>query len=234
MRPLSGADVTNSAFAHAVLKEKGGLLELSDLAAHKSELVTPISYTYHDSFTLHECPPNGQGLTPLIALGIIEEMQALGLIDLEGVPYMGTAYCHAVIEALRLAFADTRAYIADAEHGHVPVEELLNKVRCSLNLIDFSHLRGTQREPPHRTTFAPAQSYLTPRKPPSTSAEARPSRRPTRCISQPPTSRAMHARSFSATMPVSARASYPRTVVSRSRTEALASRSKRGTRIVSR
>lgn len=121
-----------------VLKEKGGLLELSDLAAHKSELVMPISYTYHDSFTLHECPPNGQGLTPLIALGIIEEMQALGLIDLESVPYMGTAYCHAVIEALRLAFADTRAYIADTEHGHVPVEELLNKdyLRSRAKLFD--------------------------------------------------------------------------------------------------
>ena len=103
-------------------------MELSDLAAHESELVTPISYTYHDSFTLHECPPNGQGLTPLLALGIIEQMQELGLVDLEKVEYMGKEYCHAVIEALRLAFADTRAFIADMQHGDVPVEQLLNKV----------------------------------------------------------------------------------------------------------
>jgi len=110
-----------------VLKSQGGLMELSDLAAHESELVTPISYTYHDSFTLHECPPNGQGLTPLLALGIIEQMQELGLVDLEKVEYMGKEYCHAVIEALRLAFADTRAFIADMQHGDVPVEQLLNK-----------------------------------------------------------------------------------------------------------
>ena len=111
-----------------VLKEKGGLLELSDLSSHVSELVDPISYTYHDSFTLHECPPNGQGLTPLIALGILEQMQELGLVDLDKVEYMGVEYSHAIIEALRLAFADTRAYVSDMQHGYVPVKEVLNKV----------------------------------------------------------------------------------------------------------
>ena len=112
------------------LKSKGGLMELSDLASHKSEMVDPISYTYHDSFTLHECPPNGQGLTPLIALGIIEQMQELGLLDFSKIAFNGVEYSHAVIEALRLAFADTRAYIADSEHGYVPVKEMLSKVSC--------------------------------------------------------------------------------------------------------
>lgn len=114
-----------------MLKEKGGLLELSDLSSHVSEVVDPISYTYHDSFTLHECPPNGQGLTPLIALGILEQMQELGLVDLDKVEYMGVEYSHAIIEALRLAFADTRAYVSDMQHGYVPVKEVLNKVSCS-------------------------------------------------------------------------------------------------------
>lgn len=114
-----------------VLSEKGGVMTLEDLVSHESEFVEPISYTYHDSFTLHECPPNGQGLTPLIALGIIEQMQELGLVDLAKVEYNGTEYCHAIIEALRLAFADTRAYIADMQHGHVPIKELLSKVRFS-------------------------------------------------------------------------------------------------------
>ncbi|MCO5558248.1 hypothetical protein L7F22_011827 [Adiantum nelumboides] len=54
-----------------VLKQKGGLMELEDLAKHAevgSEEITPISYEYgnsgpnaHDGVTLHECPPNGQG-----------------------------------------------------------------------------------------------------------------------------------------------------------------------------
>lgn len=111
-----------------VLAAKGGVMTMEDLAAHQSEFVDPISYTYHDSFTLHECPPNGQGLTPLIALGILEQMQELGLIDLQKVEFNGVEYCHAVIEALRLAFADTKAYIADMQHGYVPVKELLSKV----------------------------------------------------------------------------------------------------------
>lgn len=109
------------------LKAKGGLMELSDLSSHVSECVDPISYTYKSSFTLHECPPNGQGLTPLIALGILEQMQELGLVgDLGELDHNGVEYCHAVIEALRLAFADTRAYIADMQHGYVPIEEMLS------------------------------------------------------------------------------------------------------------
>jgi gamma-glutamyltranspeptidase/glutathione hydrolase len=110
-------------------------MELSDLSSHVSELVDPISYTYHDSFTLHECPPNGQGLTPLIALGILEQMQDLDLIDMEKVEYMGVEYCHALIEALRLAFADTRAFVSDMQHGYVPVQEVLNKVSFFINVL---------------------------------------------------------------------------------------------------
>lgn len=44
-------------------------MELSDLAEHTSTKVTPISYTYkkevEGGVTVHECPPNGQGLTAL-------------------------------------------------------------------------------------------------------------------------------------------------------------------------
>jgi gamma-glutamyltranspeptidase/glutathione hydrolase len=111
-----------------VVQSKGGVLTLEDLANHTSTLVEPISYTYASSATLHEIPPNGQGLTALIALGILDELHELGTVDLNAVEYGSAEWFHPLIEAVRLAFADTRAYVADPEKANVPVKELLNKV----------------------------------------------------------------------------------------------------------
>jgi gamma-glutamyltranspeptidase/glutathione hydrolase len=129
-----------SAFGLSVVQSKGGVLALEDLAAHTSTLVEPISYTYRSSVTLHEIPPNGQGLTALIALGILDQLQELGTIDLNKVEYGSADWFHPLIEAMRLAFADTRAYVADTEKAKVPVKELLSKVTF---LACFFCLRGT-------------------------------------------------------------------------------------------
>jgi gamma-glutamyltranspeptidase / glutathione hydrolase len=125
-----------------LIQSKGGFMELSDLAKHAelgSEEVTPISYTYNhgdtdqgkhagEGVTLHECPPNGQGLTALIALGILDELQDSGVVpDLNTMDHNSAEYLHVLIEALRIAFADTFYYVADPAVQHVPVKELLSK-----------------------------------------------------------------------------------------------------------
>ena len=92
----------------AAVQSKGGLLTLDDLAIHKSEWVKSISIDYHDK-RVHEIPPNGQGLTTLLALNILEE------IDFKYIEHLSAKYFHTVIEAMRLAFADTKYYIADPE-----------------------------------------------------------------------------------------------------------------------
>ncbi|KAJ7654942.1 gamma-glutamyltranspeptidase [Mycena polygramma] len=113
-----------------LIQSKGGVMELSDLAKHETSFVDPIKYTYgaDDGVTLYECPPNGQGLTALIALGILENLQEQGIIKpLLEMEHNSAEYLHVLIEALRLAFADTQWYVTDPEVEHVPVEELLSK-----------------------------------------------------------------------------------------------------------
>ncbi|KAJ3097603.1 hypothetical protein HDU97_004731 [Phlyctochytrium planicorne] len=114
-----------------LIKSKGGVMTLEDLAAHKSTPITPISFTYESSApatTVHECPPNGQGITALMALGIIEALQASGKVPpLETLKHNGVEYLHILIEAMRIAFADSKYHVADPEVVNVPTEGLLSK-----------------------------------------------------------------------------------------------------------
>lgn len=91
-----------------------------DLANHSSSWVDPISTTYRD-FRVWECPPNGQGIAALLALNIIE-----GFV-LDQMAPLGIERLHIMIEAMRLAFADTRWFVADPETNPAPLDELLSK-----------------------------------------------------------------------------------------------------------
>jgi len=104
----------------SVIEESGGTISAADLAAHTSTWDEPISTTYR-GIRVWECPPNGQGLTALIALNLLEGWQ------LRGQDPLGPDRMHLVIEALRLAYVDTRWYVADPRVTHVPVAELLSK-----------------------------------------------------------------------------------------------------------
>lgn len=103
-----------------VVRQAGGCLSEADLAAHTSTWQEPISTTYR-GMTVWECPPNGQGLAALLALNLLEgyPLQDMGAFSAERL--------HLLIEALRLAFADTRWYAADPEHSPAPLAELLSK-----------------------------------------------------------------------------------------------------------
>ena len=98
----------------------GGVLTQDDLAAYQAEWVQPISVAYKDGYVFHEIPPNGQGLTALLALNIARQF------DLPALGYGTADYYHALIEAMKLAFADAHAYIADPRQVSVPIEALLS------------------------------------------------------------------------------------------------------------
>ena len=103
-----------------VIRDAGGVMGLEDLSAHRTDWVEPISTSYH-GFRVWECPPNGQGLAALLALNILEQF------DLSSHPRLSTTRLHVMVEAMRLAFADTRWYVSDPEFYDLPLEALLSK-----------------------------------------------------------------------------------------------------------
>ncbi|HEX9837963.1 MAG TPA: gamma-glutamyltransferase [Anaerolineales bacterium] len=117
-----------------VIKEAGGCMSAEDLASHTSTWEEPISVTYH-GLRVYECPPNGQGITALIALNILEGFNLASLASLS------VERLHLMIEAVRLAFADSRWYVADPAFSKIPVQELLSKEYASerRRLIDLKH-----------------------------------------------------------------------------------------------
>jgi gamma-glutamyltranspeptidase / glutathione hydrolase len=101
-------------------QKNGGFLSMEDFAATKATWVEPISTTYR-GYTLHELPPNNQGLTALLMLNILEG------IDLKAMRTEPETYYHTVIEATKIAFADRNRYIADPGFAKLPVKELISK-----------------------------------------------------------------------------------------------------------
>jgi gamma-glutamyltranspeptidase/glutathione hydrolase len=114
----------------------GGAMRAGDLAAHHADWVGTIDTTYR-GYTVHELPPNGQGIVALIALGILEQF------DMASFPADSADSVHLQIEAVKLAFADAQAYIADADYMPFPAEHLLDKeyLRQRAALIDRSRAK---------------------------------------------------------------------------------------------
>lgn len=127
--------------AQAILKtssELGGTMTADDLASYSAEWVDPIHITYRD-WNIYELPPNGDGMAALEMLNIMEQRPA----DPAG-PY-SPGELHTRIEAMKLAYADVKAYDGDPRFSKVPVEELLSKDWAAKRaaLIDPEHANCT-------------------------------------------------------------------------------------------
>ncbi|KLO29844.1 gamma-glutamyltransferase family protein [Mycobacterium haemophilum] len=120
--------------AHATAN--GGVMRASDLAAHRADWVGTINGTYR-GYTIHEIPPNGQGIVALIALGILDQF------DMSSFPADSADSVHLQIEAVKLAFADAQSYVADIDHMSLRPERLLDKeyLKQRATLIDRKQAR---------------------------------------------------------------------------------------------
>ncbi|MHB9029884.1 MAG: gamma-glutamyltransferase family protein, partial [Candidatus Latescibacterota bacterium] len=110
-------EIAEKIVAHA--KKTGGYFSLADFAEHKPLWVEPLSMEYR-GYSLHEIPPNGQGIAALIMLGILKNF------DMRKYPADSADSVHVQVEAMKLAFADARRYVADPEHMTVKSSAMLD------------------------------------------------------------------------------------------------------------
>ncbi|KAI1335387.1 gamma-glutamyltranspeptidase-domain-containing protein [Xylariaceae sp. FL0016] len=150
-----------------VVQDLGGHLELDDLAHHMdagSESVDPISLKFRGQnvasrlkdhvlsngasantddldygLELWEHPPNGQGIVALMALGILQELEKAGQIPTWGPDDFNTApYLHAIIESLRIAFADAAWFVTDPNVEDVPTPSMISPAYLASRASLFS------------------------------------------------------------------------------------------------
>ena len=100
-------------------RSEGAAMTLEDLRSFRAEWVEPISHGYR-GYTVHEIPPNGQGIAALMALGILSHF------DLAELAVDSVESQHLQIEAMKLAFADLYRYVADPRTMEVTPKQLLD------------------------------------------------------------------------------------------------------------
>jgi gamma-glutamyltranspeptidase / glutathione hydrolase len=127
--------------------QTGGVITKADLASHSSTWVDPISTNYR-GYDVWEIPPNGQGITALTALNILEGF------DLGRIAPGSLERYHVSIEAIKLAFSDAQAYIADPTRADVPIQGLLDKAYAEQRraLISDTALEPAPGQPPRGGT----------------------------------------------------------------------------------
>ena len=121
----------------AFSRECGGAMTAQDLRGYRAEWVEPIGRDYR-GHTVHEIPPNGQGIAALIALGILEKF------DLQALPVDGVASQHLQIEAMKLAFADVYRYVSDPRSMEVTPEQMLDDAYLASRAKLIDPQRATQ------------------------------------------------------------------------------------------
>ncbi len=104
----------------ATSKSHGGTMDGGDLAGFQAEWVEPISTTYR-GWTVHELPPNGQGIAALEMLNIMETF------PLAEAGHNSVRALHLMIEAKKLAYADMLRHDADPKFSTIPVNGMKSK-----------------------------------------------------------------------------------------------------------
>ena len=122
------AETKGKAFYEGIIAEEiaayaarhNAALTVADMAQHQADWCGTISKGF-DAVTLHEIPPNGQGIAALMGLGILGQT-AIRDMDAED-----PAAFHLQIEAMKLALRDAESFVADPEHmRRITVQDLLD------------------------------------------------------------------------------------------------------------
>ncbi|MGI5986549.1 MAG: gamma-glutamyltransferase family protein [Dysosmobacter sp.] len=99
-------------------RKTGGFFAESDFENYEAQWVEPISVNYK-GYDVFEMPPNGHGITALMALNMLKGM------ELSDERETADVY-HKMIETTKLAFVDTKKFVADPRYMRTKVSDMLS------------------------------------------------------------------------------------------------------------
>jgi gamma-glutamyltranspeptidase/glutathione hydrolase len=107
----------------ATIKENGGTMTAADLTEFAPEWVNTMTTDYR-GWTVHELPPNSQGMAALMMLNIMSRY------PIAEYGFLSTKAMHTEIEAKKLAYADLLRYIGDPKFAKLPVDQLMSSANA--------------------------------------------------------------------------------------------------------
>ncbi|HAW45543.1 MAG TPA: gamma-glutamyltransferase [Sutterella sp.] len=102
----------------AFMGSVGGVLTRDDLASYRPEWVEPISVNYK-GYDVWEIPPNGHGISVLMALQILKRFEMAGHDDAKTL--------HRQIEAMKLAMTDAARHVTEPSAMRARVADMLSE-----------------------------------------------------------------------------------------------------------
>lgn len=121
IRDTKGESFYKGSLAEKISREVerlGGFLSVDDLKDFTPKYVEPISTNYR-GVDIWEIPPNGHGISVLMALNILNRMEIKDRYDI------GTM--HRIIETIKLTLTDAKTFVADPDSMEIKIEELLSE-----------------------------------------------------------------------------------------------------------
>jgi len=117
-------------------ENSGGYFSLEDFENHKVTWEKSLTISFKD-VTLHEIPPNGQGLAALITLGILNQF------DLGSYEPDSPESVHLQIEAMKLAFTEAYRYISDQSSLEFDPENFLKSgyLKLRKRMVDLKNAK---------------------------------------------------------------------------------------------
>src|SRR5262245_23287834 len=122
-------------------RENDGLLTEQDLADYRSEIETPLRYSFKGTDVL-SCGPWCQGPVLLQMLSLLND------VDLEALGHNSKQYVHLLAEVMNLCFADRERYYGDPHFVDVPMATLLSRDYAQMRLKTIRDDRAFGEMPP--------------------------------------------------------------------------------------
>jgi gamma-glutamyltranspeptidase/glutathione hydrolase len=115
----------------------GGIVTREDLVKYQAVWREPITFQYRDRTVISMPPPSSGGATLAEILNILEGY------DLQQLGYLSADYIHVWTEAVKRAYADRNAYLADPDFVSQPIARMISDAYATQRRADIRMDRDT-------------------------------------------------------------------------------------------